>query len=80
MAVPEIDLTNNWMRIARTAAQQAIENGMDYLDAAYYVTASANPPIRLPSRRDGSLDVGACNFMFHRLVDELRPAGVERPS
>lgn len=80
MAMPEIDLTNNWLRIARTAAQQAMERGMDYVDAAYYVTAAANSPIRLPVLRDGSLDTDACNFMFHRLVDEFRPAGVERPS
>jgi len=74
-----IDLTNNWLRVARKAAQQAMEGGMDYVDAAYYATASANSPIRLPNRRDGSLDVDACNFMFHRLIAELRPAGVEAP-
>lgn len=61
---------------ARTLMLQSLGSGLDYLDAAYYVTATHPSPLQIRGEMPGCF-VEVRNGIFHRLVEEFRSAPVE---
>lgn len=69
------EITDQVLEFARIDMRHYLDGGLDYIDAAYQV--AVNEWIGLTHEREGD---EPRNIVFHRLIEEFRPAGVERPS